>query len=107
MLRKPNGSASLPGWLPPFNRVVVALGRLGVAIGPVHVLTLPGRRTGEPRPAPVSPFVLDGRRYVVAALPQADWARNARGPVVASCHAAAGARRWPSRRWRTPSCAGP
>lgn len=78
MLRKPKRSATLPGWLRPFNRVLVALGRLGVALGPVHVLTLPGRRTGEPRPAPVTPFQLDGRRFVVAALPQADWARNAR-----------------------------
>lgn len=78
MLRKPKESSALPGWLRPFNRVVVALGRVGVALGPVHVLTLPGRRTGEPRPAPVTPITVDGRRFVIAALPGADWARNAR-----------------------------
>jgi deazaflavin-dependent oxidoreductase (nitroreductase family) len=78
MLRKTKESRSLPGWLRPFNRIVIALGRLGVAVGPVRVLTLPGRRTGEPRPAPVTPITVDGRRYVIAALPQADWARNAR-----------------------------
>jgi deazaflavin-dependent oxidoreductase (nitroreductase family) len=42
------------------------------------VLTVPGRRSGRPRATPVSPLVVDGRRYVIAALPQADWARNAR-----------------------------
>ena len=78
MLRKPKESSSLPGWLRPFNRVVITLGRLGIPLGPVSVLTLPGRRSGAPRPAPVTPVTLDGRRYVIAALPQADWARTAR-----------------------------
>ena len=27
---------------------------------------------------PVSPLTVDGHRYVIAALPQADWARNVR-----------------------------
>ncbi len=69
---------SLPAWLPLVNRLVVALGKLGVTTGPVCVLTVPGRRTGESRTTPVSPVTLDGRRYAVAALPQAEWARNAR-----------------------------
>lgn len=68
----------LPGWLPYVNRLVVALGRLGVVTGPVHVLTIPGRSTGEPRTTPVSPVTLDGIRYAVAGLPGADWVRNAR-----------------------------
>lgn len=73
-----DGTGTLPRWLPAMNRVVRAMGRLGLMMGPVHVLTLPGRRSGRPRPTPVSPLTLDGRRYVVAALPEADWARNAR-----------------------------
>lgn len=60
------------------NRVVVALGRLGLRTGPVQVLTVPGRRTGEPRTTPVTPIEVDGRRFAVAALPRADWAQNAR-----------------------------
>ena len=69
---------ALPGWLPLMNRLVIALGRVGISTGPVQVLTIPGRTSGEPRTTPLSPVTLDGRRYVVAALPQADWARNAR-----------------------------
>ena len=68
----------LPGWLPALNRVVRALQRLGMPLGTIHVLTLPGRSSGEPRATPVSPLTVDGRRYVIAALPGADWARNAR-----------------------------
>jgi deazaflavin-dependent oxidoreductase (nitroreductase family) len=71
-------TGSLPGWLPFANRMVRALYRLGFRMGDIHVLTVPGRRTGAPRPTPVSPLTVDGRQYVVAALHQADWARNAR-----------------------------
>ena len=69
---------SLPTRLPYANRVVRALSRLGLRFGTIHVLTVPGRRTGDPRATPVSPLTVDGHRYVVAALPQSDWARNIR-----------------------------
>ncbi|WP_281189950.1 nitroreductase family deazaflavin-dependent oxidoreductase [Millisia brevis] len=56
------------------------LGRCGglSPVGPTRVLTVPGRRTGEPRSTPVTPITVDGARYVIAALPNADWARNIR-----------------------------
>lgn len=71
-------AAALPGWLKPANRVVKMLQRLGLPLGTIHVLTVPGRVSGEPRATPVSPLTVGGRRYVVAGLPHADWARNAR-----------------------------
>ena len=74
----PRTTGALPGWLPFANRIVRGLTRLGLPLGSIHVLTVPGRRTGEPRPTPVSPLTVDGRRYVVAALGQGDWARNVR-----------------------------
>jgi hypothetical protein len=69
---------ALPGWLPAANRLVRFLQRMGLRLGTIHVLTVPGRVSGAPRPTPVSPLTVDGHSYVVAALPQADWARNAR-----------------------------
>ena len=80
MLRSSKESAggSLPRWLPFVNRIVRALSRLGLSVGPVRVLTVLGRRTGEPRPTPVSPLTVDGRRYIIAGLPDGDWARNVR-----------------------------
>jgi deazaflavin-dependent oxidoreductase (nitroreductase family) len=71
-------TGTLPTWLPYANRVVRALSRLGLPLGTVRVLTVPGRRSGEPRSTPVSPLTVAGRRYVVAGLPQSDWARNVR-----------------------------
>jgi hypothetical protein len=70
--------ATLPSWLPIANRLVRLLHRLGLRLGTIHVLTVPGRVSGTPRATPVSPLTVDGHRYVIAGLPQADWARNAR-----------------------------
>ncbi|OLT14052.1 hypothetical protein BJF78_20425 [Pseudonocardia sp. CNS-139] len=69
---------SLPSWLPAANRVVKALQRLGLPLGTVHVLTVPGRVSGRPRATPVSPLTVAGRRFVIAGLAQSDWARNVR-----------------------------
>lgn len=71
-------AARLPGWLKPLNRVVVALQRVGLAIGTMRVLSVPGRKSGRLRATPVSPLTVDGRRYVVGGLAEADWVKNAR-----------------------------
>jgi hypothetical protein len=68
----------LPGWLKPANRVVVALQRLGLALGTMRVLTVPGRASGRPRGTPVSPLTVAGQRYIVGGLAGADWVKNAR-----------------------------
>ena len=83
MFRESKGSGAggeprLPRWLAPANRVVEALQRFGLTMGTVCVLTVPGRVSGRPRSTPVSPLEVAGRRFIIAALPQADWARNAR-----------------------------
>jgi deazaflavin-dependent oxidoreductase (nitroreductase family) len=69
---------TLPRWLKPANRAVRGASRLGLPLGTIRVLTVPGRRSGKPRSTPVSPLIVDGHRYVVAGLPDSDWARNAR-----------------------------
>ncbi|MET8153434.1 nitroreductase family deazaflavin-dependent oxidoreductase [Actinoplanes sp. NPDC049668] len=68
----------LPAWLPFANRVVRGLSRLGLPLGTMRILTVAGRRSGEPRSTPVSPLTVDGHRYLVAGLPHGDWARNVR-----------------------------
>jgi deazaflavin-dependent oxidoreductase (nitroreductase family) len=67
-----------PRWLKPMNKVVLALGRLGIAAGPSSVLTVPGRKSGRPRSTPMTPFDHDGGLYTVAGYPGSDWAANAR-----------------------------
>ena len=44
----------------------------------VHLLTVRGRRTGEPRSTPVSVMELDHRRYLVAPYGPVSWVKNAR-----------------------------
>jgi deazaflavin-dependent oxidoreductase (nitroreductase family) len=68
----------LPGWLKVANPVIVALQRRGLAVGTMHLLTAPGRRSGKPRTTPVSPLTVDGRRYIIAGLEGADWVKNVR-----------------------------
>jgi deazaflavin-dependent oxidoreductase (nitroreductase family) len=67
-----------PRWFRTANRAVSVMSRFGFTMGPVRVLTVPGRRTGKPRSTPISPLTVSGRRYVVAGLPGSDWARNVR-----------------------------
>jgi deazaflavin-dependent oxidoreductase (nitroreductase family) len=73
-----NPNPTPPRWLKPMNRVVKAMQRLGVPAGPSMVLTVPGRKSGQPRSTPMTPFDHDGGLYTVAGYPGADWAANAR-----------------------------
>ena len=65
-----------PWWLKYVNRVMIALNRTGLFTNGPAVLIVTGRKTGKPRPTPVTPFEVDGRRYVVGGLPGSDWVRN-------------------------------
>jgi deazaflavin-dependent oxidoreductase (nitroreductase family) len=67
-----------PRYLKPMNKVVVAVGKLGIPVGPAMVLTVPGRKSGTPRSTPMTPFKFDGGLYAVAGYPGAHWALNAR-----------------------------
>lgn len=51
--------------------------------GPV-VLTVTGRKSGQPRSTPITPMTVDGARYVVGGFPGADWVRNAQANPVAT-----------------------
>jgi deazaflavin-dependent oxidoreductase (nitroreductase family) len=69
------------------NAVFIGLQRLGLNLGGMHMLTVPGRRSGKPRTTPVSVMRFEGQRYVVGGFPKADWVANARaagGGVLAS-----------------------
>jgi deazaflavin-dependent oxidoreductase (nitroreductase family) len=70
--------ARLPGWLKVANPVIVALQRRGLAVGTMHLLTVPGRRSGKPRTTPISPLTVEGHRYIIAGLDRADWVKNVR-----------------------------
>jgi len=60
------------------NTLMIALQRLGLPVGPIQMLTVPGRKSGQPRTTPVAPVLIDGTYYVTQAYPHADWVKNAR-----------------------------
>lgn len=68
----------LPRWLKPVNRMTMALQRLGLSLGPVCVLSVPGRASGNLRSTPVTPLIVDGRRHIIGGKGDADWVKNAR-----------------------------
>src|ERR1700739_1816403 len=68
-----------PSGLKPMNKVMMAMQKAGIVAGPVRVLTVPGRKSGEPRSTPATPFTLDAGLYVGGGYPTGDWVRNAGG----------------------------
>jgi deazaflavin-dependent oxidoreductase (nitroreductase family) len=67
-----------------FNKVVVRLQRAGIAFGPMQLLTVAGRRSGEPRTFPLAVLPLTGGRYLIQAYPKAAWVANARAAGTAT-----------------------
>jgi deazaflavin-dependent oxidoreductase (nitroreductase family) len=67
-----------PRWLKPMNKFMIALNRLGIPTGSPMVLTVPGRKSGQPRSTPITPFELRDQLYGVPGYPGSDWARNVR-----------------------------
>lgn len=66
-----------PRSLKVMNGLIIWLQRRGVRL-PMPTLTVPGRKTGTPRSTPVSPYEVNGQRYVVGGYGTADWVKNAR-----------------------------
>ena len=61
-----------------FNEIVAKLTRLGVSVWGSRVLTVVGRKSGEPRSVPVNLLTVDGVRYLVAPRGETQWVRNLR-----------------------------
>ncbi len=66
-----------PWWLKPMNKLLMVVMKTGLMKDGPLVLTVTGRKSGQPRSTPITPFEVDGQRYVVGGFPGADWVRNA------------------------------
>ncbi|MQY22717.1 PNPOx family protein [Nocardia macrotermitis] len=67
-----------------FNKIIVGLQRIGIAFGPMHLLTVPGRRSGLERTAPVNVVPIAGQRYLIQVYPRAGWVANVRSAETAT-----------------------
>jgi deazaflavin-dependent oxidoreductase (nitroreductase family) len=61
-----------------FHYAVSWLTRHGVSLMGSRVLSVRGRKTGEPRSVPVNLLTVDGQRYLVAPRGETQWVRNLR-----------------------------
>ncbi len=52
--------------------------RAGLSFNSMTLLTVAGRKTGEPRTVPVSVIERDGQRYLIGAFGEVNWVRNLR-----------------------------
>lgn len=60
------------------NWLVAKLLRAGVKMGPMVLLTVRGRKSGQPRTTPVAMGEHDGKRYIVGTFGAVNWVRNLR-----------------------------
>lgn len=60
------------------NRVFTVMTRFGIGKGYRYILTVQGRKSGEPRSTPVDVMESDGRRWLVAAYGVTNWVHNTR-----------------------------
>jgi deazaflavin-dependent oxidoreductase (nitroreductase family) len=66
------------------NVFATPLLRAGVKISINALLTVRGRKSGQPRTTPVAVIELNGQRYLIAAFGIADWVRNLRAAGAAT-----------------------
>jgi deazaflavin-dependent oxidoreductase (nitroreductase family) len=60
------------------NALLRGLLRIGLGPPRIYLLTVRGRRTGQPRSTPVTLVETGGQRWLVAPYGAVDWVRNAR-----------------------------
>lgn len=68
----------LPWYIGVGNAFANRLLRLGVPMGPNWLLTVTGRKSGEPRTTPIAIVERDGERYVQSPFGITQWCRNLR-----------------------------
>jgi len=76
-------TAQVPRFVRLGNMLTTALLQAGLKIAapgrfPMYLLTVRGRKSGQPRTTPIVVVEQDGRRYVVSPYGIVDWVRNIR-----------------------------
>jgi len=70
--------AKAPGFVGLFNPLVRRLLHVGPLLGPNALITIRGRKSGEPRTTPVALVEIGGKRWVIGTFGETNWVRNLR-----------------------------
>ncbi len=68
----------VPFLVPILNPIAHRLLRVGIPMGPNALLTVRGRKTGQPHTTPVALVEVNGRRWVQSPFGEVNWVRNLR-----------------------------
>lgn len=76
-------NSQIPWFLPLANTMVKTLLRAGVKLTgpgrcPMYLITVRGRKSGQPRTTPIAIVEQDGNRYLLTPYGAVDWVRNLR-----------------------------
>lgn len=68
----------VPSFVPFFNPIAHRLLGAGVPLGPNALLTVRGRKSGQPRTTPVAQVEVGGKRWIIGTFGDVNWVRNLR-----------------------------
>jgi deazaflavin-dependent oxidoreductase (nitroreductase family) len=71
-------AAHVPGYVGLFNPIARRVLKTGALLGPNALITIRGRKSGEPRTTPVALVEIDGRKWVIGTFGETNWVRNLR-----------------------------
>src|SRR5262249_13000478 len=71
-------SLQIPSWVPYFNPIAKILIAAGIPMGPNVLITVRGRKSGQPRTTPVTMIENAGRRGLISPFGEVNWVRNLR-----------------------------
>ena len=74
----------IPGYVGIFNPIARRVLKAGPLMGPNALITVRGRKSGEPRTTPVAVVDIGGRRWVVGTFGDTNWVRNLRAAGAAT-----------------------
>jgi deazaflavin-dependent oxidoreductase (nitroreductase family) len=81
-------TAQAPRFVRAANILTKNLLRAGLPLSgygaPMYLLTVRGRKSGQPRTTPISVIEHDGKRYLLSPFGMVDWVRNLRASSVAT-----------------------
>ncbi len=72
------GRPAVPSIVQRLNPLVHRLLRLGLPMGPNVLMTVRGRKSGQPRSFPVAILEVDGRQFVFSPFGEVQWVANLR-----------------------------
>ena len=78
MTATPRAAVPAPRWVTFFNPIAKRLLGVGVPLGFNGLLTIRGRKTGEPRTTPIAIIDVEGRRWVWSPWGEVHWVQNLR-----------------------------